>query len=84
MTYTVLIRKSAQKNLSRLESSIQDRIIEAIRTLADNPRPSGTKKLTGRDAWRIRIGDYRIIYEIHDDQLIVLVVVVGHRREIYK
>ena len=84
MTYTVLICKSAQKNLARLESSIQNRITDAIRDLANNPRPAGTKKLTGREAWRIRIGDYRIIYEIHDDQLIVLVVVVGHRREIYK
>jgi mRNA interferase RelE/StbE len=84
MTYTVLIRKSAQKKLARLESSIQDRIIETIRNLAENPRPTGTKKLSGRDAWRVRIGDYRIIYEIHDDRLIVLVVVVGHRREVYK
>jgi mRNA interferase RelE/StbE len=84
MTYSVLIRKSAQKNLSRLDSSMQRKIIEVIRNLADNPRPSGTKKLAGRDAWRIRIGDYRIIYEIHDNELIILVVVIGHRREVYK
>jgi mRNA interferase RelE/StbE len=84
MTYSVLILKSAQKNLSRLDSSIQGKIIEKIRNLADNPRPSGTKKLAGRDAWRIRLGDYRIIYEINDDELIILVVVIGHRREVYK
>lgn len=84
MTYTVFIRQSAQKSLARLESSAQKRIIDIIRSLASNPRPVGTKKLIGRDAWRIRAGDYRIIYEIHDHRLIVLVVVIGHRRDVYK
>jgi mRNA interferase RelE/StbE len=50
----------------------------------DDPRPSGTKKLTGRDAWRIHVGDYRVIYEIHAGRLLILVVDLGHRRDIYR
>jgi mRNA interferase RelE/StbE len=57
--------------------------MQAISKLANNPRPVGCKKLRGWDAYRIRIGDYRVIYEIHDDVLIVLVVRVAHRREAY-
>ena len=82
MTYTVFIRKSARKNLARLAPSLQDRVIQAIRELAETPRPAGVKKLAGRKAWRIRIGDYRVIYEIHDDRVLIIVIVVGHRREV--
>jgi mRNA interferase RelE/StbE len=57
----------------------------AIELLADQPRPSGAKKLAGGDGeWRVRTGDYRIVYEVHDDVLLVLVVAVGHRRDIYQ
>lgn len=84
MTYSVFIQKSAQKALSRIPVREQNRIIEAIRALAGEPRPLGSKKLSGRDAWRIRIGDYRVIYEIQDRQLIVLIVAIGHRKEIYR
>ena len=84
MTYKVLIHKSAQDALARIPGGFQDRIIQAIRNLSSAPRPGGVKKLAGRDAWRIRVGDYRVIYEIHDDGLEVLVVVVGHRREVYR
>jgi mRNA interferase RelE/StbE len=84
MIYTVFIRKSAQKSIARLASSLQDRIFHAIRELAGNPRPLGVKKLAGREAWRIRIGDYRVIYEICDDRRVIIVVVVGHRREVYR
>ena len=84
MIYTVFIRKSAQKSIARLASSIQDRIFHAIRELASDPRPVGVKKLAGREAWRIRIGDYRVIYEIYDDRLMIIVIVVGHRREVYR
>jgi len=84
MIYTVFIRKSAQKSIARLASSIQDRIFHAIRELASDPRPVGVKKLAGREAWRIRIGDYRVIYEIYDDRRVVIVIVVGHRREVYR
>jgi mRNA interferase RelE/StbE len=58
--------------------------MQAIGQLADNPRPVGCKKLKGMSAWRIRVGDYRVVYEIHDDVLVVLVVRVAHRREVYK
>ena len=84
MIYTVFIRKSAQKSIARLASPLQDRIFHAIRELANNPRPVGVKKLTGREAWRIRIGNYRVIYEIRNDRRIIIVVVVGHRREVYR
>lgn len=84
MSYSILIHKSAQKSLLKIERPAQDRIIKAIRNLSGNPRPHGAKKLAGRPAWRIRIGDYRVIYEIHDRELIVIVVVIGHRRNIYE
>ena len=84
MTYSVFVRKSAQKALARIPFPFQDRIIRAIRSLANVPRPHGVKKLSNREAWRIRVGDYRIIYEIHDDRLVILVVVVGHRGDVYR
>jgi mRNA interferase RelE/StbE len=84
MAYSILIERSAQKSLAKISQPFQNRIIEAIQSLADNPRPSGVKKLTGRDAWRLRISTYRVIYEIHDDKLVVLVISIGHRRDIYR
>ncbi len=62
----------------------RDRIIDSIRGLAHDPRPQGVKKLTGRAGWRIRVGNYRVIYEIHDDRLLILVVSVGHRQDVYR
>jgi len=84
LSYTIHIEQSAQKNLSKIPSQEQNRIIKAIQNLSKNPLPSGSKKLSGRDAWRIRIGTYRVIYEIHEDKLVVLVVVIGHRKEAYR
>ena len=84
MTYQIEIERRAQKALARIPEPHQNRIIEAIRDLASDPRPSGAKKLSGRPAWRLRVGAYRIIYEIHDDLLLVLVVTLGHRREVYR
>jgi mRNA interferase RelE/StbE len=84
LNYQLFIEKSAQKNLAKIQLNDRERIITAIRNLGDNPRPTGSKKLTGRNAWRIRTGNYRVIYEIEDDKLIVLVVDVGHRKEIYR
>jgi mRNA interferase RelE/StbE len=57
---------------------------ESIRDLSNQPRPPGCKKLSGRDAWRIRVGDYRVIYEITDFELVILIVHIGHRSEVYK
>ena len=84
MTYEVLIKRSAQKVLARVSHPDQQRLIDRIRRLAENPRPAGCKQLRGREAWRLRVGDYRILYEIHDQKLVVLVVSVGHRREVYR
>ena len=83
--YRVLLERAAEKDLARLSSGIHDRIIEAIQALAKNPRPSGCRKLTGsKHDWRIRVGDYRVIYEIADTIRIVRVNRVRHRREVYR
>jgi mRNA interferase RelE/StbE len=84
LTYALFIERRAQRSLSRIVAKDRDRISGAIRRLADEPRPRGVKKLSGRDAWRIRVGDYRVLYEIHDERLVILVVDIGHRREIYR
>jgi mRNA interferase RelE/StbE len=84
MKYTVLIERYAQKQIMKLDKKIIPVIKAAIADLADNPRPYGYKKLKGEDAYRIRVGDYRVIYEINDDKIIVTVVMVGHRKDIYK
>lgn len=84
MTYFIDIKRSAQKSLENIPENIQKKVISAIRGLASNPRPSGSKKLSGREGWRIRVGDYRVIYEIHDQRLIIVVVNVGHRSIIYR
>ncbi len=84
MKYKLYIEKSAQKELSKIPHPDQTRIINAIQNLAEDPRPSGVKKLSGRDAWRIRVGKYRVIYEVHDDKLIILVISIGQRKDIYQ
>ena len=82
--YTVLILPAAQKQLSKLPSAIATRIEDRLLDLEVDPRPSGCKKLKGRDAWRIRIGDYRVIYENNDGKLIVTIIAIGHKREVYE
>ena len=82
--YAVLILSSAQKQLSKLPNAIATRIEDKLLELEHDPRPPGCKKLKGRDAWRIRIGDYRVIYEINDGRLIITVITIGHRREVYE
>jgi len=84
VTYTINILRRAQRQLSKIDHSSQARIIEAIRSLSTTPRPSGCKKLSGRLAWRIRIGSYRVIYEIENGQLLILVVEVGDRKDVYR
>jgi mRNA interferase RelE/StbE len=84
VSYAVNIRLSAQKSLGKIDRQDQDRIISAIESLSENPRPEGCKKLSGRPAWRIRIGTYRVIYEIQDGKLIIVVIDIGHRKEIYR
>jgi mRNA interferase RelE/StbE len=85
MIYRVEIRASAQRDIARFPSREQKRITTKISALAENPRPSGCVKLTALDnLWRIRVGDYRVVYSIHDQELIVLIVHVAHRREVYR
>lgn len=80
----MLILPSAQKQLAKLPDPIATRIEDKLIELHKDPRPPGCKKLKGRSAWRIRIGDYRAVYEIHDGRLIITVITIGHRREVYE
>ena len=84
MSYAVLILRRAQKELADLPSDVYENAKEAIANLAEEPRPQGCRKLTGREGWRIRSGDYRIIYEIDDARSTVTVLDIGHRRDIYR
>ena len=83
MPYAVTLSSAAEKQLARLERFVAHRLTVVMARLAGQPRPHGCKKLAGLDAWRIRVGDYRVVYQIHDARLLVLVVRVGHRREVY-
>jgi mRNA interferase RelE/StbE len=82
--YQVEVAPRVAKDLAGLSKIARLRVVSTIDKLANDPRPPGAKRLVGENAYRVRIGDYRIIYEIHDDRLVVLVVRVGHRREIYR
>lgn len=83
--YQVKLKSSAEKSLESLPAVVQHRIVLALRSLETNPRPHGSIKMAGSDnLWRIRVGDYRVVYEIQDDVLIVLVIRIGHRRDIYR
>jgi len=84
MSYTVLILRRAQKELAQLPGETYERVRDAIRALSQNPRPPGCLKLTGREGWRIRVSDYRVIYEIDDPQHTVTILHVGHRRDVYR
>jgi mRNA interferase RelE/StbE len=83
MSYEVLIFRRAQKKLTDIPLRDYGRLKSSINALGDNPRPQGCLKLTGRPGWRIRVGDYRIIYEIDDPNRTVTVIDVGNRKEIY-
>jgi mRNA interferase RelE/StbE len=82
--YKIFIQRSAQKELADLQSEFYDKVKNAIWELADEPRPEGCRKLAGRDGWRIRVGNYRVIYEIYDANRTVTVLHIGHRRDIYR
>jgi mRNA interferase RelE/StbE len=85
-SYKVLIKASAAKEIEAVDpKKDRQRIVAAIRSLADDPRPTGSEKLAGEDdRYRIRVGRYRIIYSIGDDELLVFVVRVGHRKDVYR
>lgn len=81
--YSITLSKRAQKQLDKLSDYLASPVIRAIQNLANDPRPQGYKKLKGRDGYRIRIGDYRVIYEVYDSILLVDVIELGNRKEIY-
>jgi mRNA interferase RelE/StbE len=81
--YTIVLSKKAQKQLDKLQDHIAAPIIDAITGLGKNPRPVGYIKLKGREGYRVRVGNYRIIYDIYDTELIVDVITLGHRKDIY-
>jgi len=84
-TYRVEYAPAADKQIRKLDPVAQDRVIRTVALLASNPRPPrATQLVGGRGEWRVRTGDYRIVYEVDDDVLVVLVVRVGHRREVYR
>ena len=83
--YEVFLERAAENDLKRLPVTTFHRIIPQIRTLAENPRPSGCRKLTGsKNDWRIRVGDYRVLYEIDEKTRAVRIMRVRHRREVYR
>ncbi|MEB3275297.1 MAG: type II toxin-antitoxin system RelE/ParE family toxin [Prochlorothrix sp.] len=85
MTYQVLIPKPVQKQLNKIPQPDRQRILAAIRQLEEVPRPDGVKKLKGYDAaYRIRVGTYRLIYEVRDQELVVLLLSAMHRKDIYR
>jgi len=85
LTYKIEFRPAAEREFLRLDRTIRERLAPKIDELADNPRPSGCKKLLAeKNRYRIRVGDYRVIYEIRDAILVVLVLSAGHRSAIYR
>ncbi|HET9116032.1 MAG TPA: type II toxin-antitoxin system RelE/ParE family toxin [Gaiellaceae bacterium] len=81
--YKIELRPAAVRALRKLEPPVARRVQGAIALLAEDPRPPASRPLRGRPAWRVRVGDYRVIYTIEDDVLLVVVVTLGRRRDIY-
>ena len=84
MPYPIAITRSAQKAMAQLSSDMYERMREALVLLGDVPRPHGCAKLRGREGWRIRIGGYRVIYEIDDKLRRITILHIGRRRDIYR
>lgn len=85
MNYLIQVLPAAEKELKKLPAEVQRKLSKKIDGLAANPRPEGCEKIKGREhTYRVRVGDYRIIYEVYDKRLVVLIVDAGHRREIYR
>ena len=82
--YRVFFKTSVEKDFDGIPKRDPKRILERIKALADNPRPAGSEKLTGRDRYRLRQGPYRVVYSIQDDELTVWVVKVSHRKDVYR
>ena len=84
MLYVVVIRSSAAKELRKLPAPIREQVSELIDSVAGDPRPHGVKKMAKMDAWRIEIGDYRVVYSIANKQLVIEIIKAGNRREVYR
>ncbi|MDP1678144.1 MAG: type II toxin-antitoxin system RelE/ParE family toxin [Bacteroidota bacterium] len=84
MKYSVTISRSAEKDFNRLPSQTQRLVTQNILSLEDFPRPIGIKKLRGREEYRLRVGDYRILYTIDDLNKIIDIVVIRHRKDVYR
>jgi mRNA interferase RelE/StbE len=84
MPYAVFLKRSAEKELEILPQDIQQRIIKRLLSLKEDPRPRGVKKLLGGERYRLRVGDYRVLYTIDDYRHLIEVSAVGHRREVYR
>lgn len=84
MSYNVFILRRAQAELAELPQIVYARVKNAVVSLGENPRPAGCRKLSGRNGWRIRVAQYRVIYEIDDADQRVTVLQIGHRRDIYR
>ncbi|HSA62449.1 MAG TPA: type II toxin-antitoxin system RelE/ParE family toxin [Nitrospiraceae bacterium] len=85
MAYSILLAPPAERQLKAFAPAIQKRLVRRLHSLRDNPRPQGVKKLAGEnDLYRVREGDYLIVYTIRDKELIVLVVKIGDRKEVYR
>lgn len=84
MSYAISILRRVQKELAELPTVAYERVLDGINALVQDPRPPKSVKLANREGWRIRIGDYRVIYEIDDKQRIITVLHVGHRRDVYR
>jgi mRNA interferase RelE/StbE len=82
--YRIVIKKSAAKEIEKIQKKDRIRIVEKIRSLASDPHPTGSQKLSGQEKYRIRQGNYRILYQLMNEELVISVVKVGHRRDIYK
>ena len=82
--YRLTFRKSVAKDLRSIPPNDLSRILKRIEALADDPRPMGSEKLSGQERYRVRQGVYRIVYEIQDEELVIIVVKVGHRRDVYR
>jgi mRNA interferase RelE/StbE len=83
-SYKIIVKKSVAKDLRSIPKKDIQRILAAIQSLADNPRPPQSKKLSGQERYRLRQGNYRILYSIEDEKLVVCVVKVGNRRDVYR
>ena len=84
MAYQVSLKRSAEKELDALQANTRNRIIKHLLTLEKNPRPSGIKKLQGEESYRLRVGDYRVLYTVDDKVKQVVILAIGHRREVYR